>query len=108
MCRALVVAVATVFLVIAYFGSPAMADGCGNNIQCTPPPPTSSGDQAGGAVVTTGVQFPGVSSDSALGRATAANASCGDCQWTISPACIANGPSDDAMCQGAATACTAP
>jgi hypothetical protein len=59
-------------------------------------------------VVTTGVQFPGVSADSALGRASAANASCQDCQWTISPACIANGPSDDAMCQGAATACTAP
>jgi hypothetical protein len=108
MHRALIVAMATAFLVIANLASPAMADGCGNNIQCTPPPPTSSGDQAGGAVVTTGVQFPGVGADSALGRATAANASCSDCEWTISPACIANGPSDDAMCQGAATACTAP
>jgi hypothetical protein len=94
----------------ALLGMPASGSASGGgcpswDVTCQP---TTTGDQASGAVVTTGVQFPGISADSALGRATAANASCHDCQWTISPACIANGPSDDAMCQAAATACTAP
>ena len=88
----------------------ASAEGCGTNIQCTPPPrpPKGEGDQGHGSVVTTGVQFPGVDEDSALGKATSRNASCTDCEWTISPACLANGPTDDALCMGATMACTAP
>lgn len=70
--------------------------------------PHSQGDQGHGSVVTTGVQFPGVDEDSALGKATSENASCTDCEWTISPACLANGPTDDALCMGATMACTAP
>lgn len=85
-----------------------MAEGCGNDIQCTPPPPSSGGNQEHGSVVTTGVQFPGVAADSALGRATAANASCTDCEWTISPACLSRGPSDNAACLNATQACADP
>lgn len=72
------------------------------------PRPQAQGDQDRGSVVTKGVQFPGVADDSALGRATAAARSCDDCQWTIAPACQAKDPSEDAVCQSAATACAAP
>jgi hypothetical protein len=54
------------------------------------------------------VQFPGVDADSALGRATAEHANCDGCEWTISPACVANGPTDDAMCTEAVATCTPP
>ena len=61
----------------------------------------STADQDDGSVVTQGVQFPGVDRDSKLGKATSDNATCTDCEWTVSPACIANGPEDDAVCLGA-------
>lgn len=70
--------------------------------------PKTDGDQENGAVVTTGVQFPGVDSDSALGRATAEHSNCSGCEWTMSPACVANGPTDTEACAGATQACTAP
>ncbi len=59
-------------------------------------------------MVTKGVQFPGVSADSALGQATAENAECDGCEWTISPACMVNGPTDDALCLGAVSTCADP
>jgi hypothetical protein len=71
-------------------------------------PPQSRGDQELGAVVTEGVQFPGVSADSELGRAQAENADCENCEWTITPACVANGPESDALCADAATSCAEP
>jgi hypothetical protein len=87
----------------------AAASPCGSNqIVCPPDEPTTGGDQENGSVVTTGVQFPGVSADSALGQATAANATCADCEWTIAPACIQNGPTDDALCLGALESCADP
>ncbi len=43
--------------------------------------------------------------DSALGRATAENAECAECQWTIAPACSAGGPGEDALCADAVNAC---
>lgn len=86
--------------------STAVADGCPSwDIRCKP---ATSGDQGAGAVVTKGVQFPGVDSDSALGRATAANADCPNCRWLISPACVMNAPTEDAMCADAANACGVP
>lgn len=58
--------------------------------------------------MTRGVQFPGVSPDSPLGRATAANSDCANCEWTITPACIQGGPTQDAMCADATIACGVP
>ena len=43
-----------------------------------------------------------------LGHATAQNATCTDCQWTVSPACLANGPNDDALCMMAVSSCPRP
>lgn len=77
------------------------------NFECQQRPATG-GDQENGSVVTTGVQFPGVAADSALGKATAANASCADCEWTIAPACLQNGPTDNALCLGALDSCADP
>jgi hypothetical protein len=71
-------------------------------------PPGSHGDQNRGAVVTEGVQFPGVDENTPLGQATKQNATCTDCQWTISPACMTNDPMSDALCQNAVTSCTDP
>jgi hypothetical protein len=80
--------------------------GCGPNvIVCPPEEPTTEGDQGTGSVVTEGVQFPGVSADSALGKATAAHANCSGCEWVISPACMANAAGDSAACVGATIAC---
>jgi len=70
--------------------------------------PTTEGDQSTGSVVTSGVQFPGVDADSALGKATAAHADCRGCEWIISPACIANGAGDSSACMGATDACADP
>jgi len=70
--------------------------------------PTTVGDQGAGSVVTSGVQFPGVDADSALGKATSAHAGCSGCEWIISPACIANGAEDSSACMGATDACADP
>lgn len=43
-----------------------------------------------------------------MGRATAENADCPDCEWTIAPACLQNGPTDDALCLGATESCVDP
>jgi hypothetical protein len=84
----------------------ATADGCPSwDYTCQP---STEGDQDHGAVVTEGVQFPGVDHNSPLGHATAQNASCTDCQWTVSPACLANGPNDDALCMMAVSSCPRP
>lgn len=96
-------------LVTLIVGSPAWAGDCSScGAAAGGSQPQSQGDQAQGAVVTTGVQFPGVAADSALGRATAANASCTDCAWTIAPACLTNDPTSDAMCANSVTACPPP
>src|SRR5215207_9544479 len=97
-------------LALAWSASPADAlddsSDCGpNQIVCPPDSPTTEGDQSTGSVVTSGVQFPGVDADSALGKATAAHADCRGCEWIISPACIANGAGDSSACMGATDAC---
>lgn len=72
----------------------------------------SDAQQESAAVVTKGVQFPGVSPDSLLGQATAANADCSNCQWKVTPACVLGAlpgePGDDAMCSDAASSCGPP
>ena len=70
--------------------------------------PSSTADDVNDAVVTTGVQFPGVAADSALGKATAAHSGCTGCEWILSPACKANGPTDEQMCLGATESCAGP
>lgn len=83
----------------------AQADGCSAlDRDCLETMP----DQAEGGVVTEGVQFPGVGQDSPVGHATAENASCKDCEWTVSPACLTNGPEDDALCMMAVSSCPDP
>jgi hypothetical protein len=59
-------------------------------------------------VVTEGVQFPGVDADSVLGRATTEHANCDGCEWIVSPACIANSPTEISLCAEAVTTCTPP
>jgi hypothetical protein len=68
----------------------------------------SGADQDNGSVVTEGVQFPGVDQNSPISHATAENATCTDCEWTVSPACLANGPDDDALCMMAVSSCERP
>src|SRR6187431_2342408 len=101
-----------VTLALGTWTAPAHAgDGCDpGDFECsgTSGPPTTEGDQGTGSVVTEGVQFPGVSADSALGKATAAHANCGGCEWVISPACLANAAGDSAACAGATIACADP
>ncbi len=36
------------------------------------------------------------------------NATCTDCEWTVSPACLANGPENDALCMMAVSSCPGP
>jgi hypothetical protein len=85
--------------------SVAEAEGCGNNIHCPPPPPQSEANGAASTVDTHGVAFPHADPAGAVGTAARDNASCRDCEWTIAPACLMNGPSDDALCQNAVIAC---
>ena len=86
--------------------APATADGCPSwDYTCQP---STEGDQDHGAVVTEGVQFPGVDHNSPIGHATAQNATCTDCHWTVSPACLANGPENDALCMMAVSSCPDP
>lgn len=95
--------------VAGYAATPAVAEGCGpNKIVCPPSEPKTGGDQENGAVVTEGVQFPGVDPASRLGRATSDNAACSNCQWTTTPACLHNGPTEDALCLGATESCADP
>src|ERR1044072_3861041 len=67
--------------------------------------PNPRGDHHNGSVVTQGRTFPGVNPNSAISHATAENATCTDCEWTVSPACLANGPNDDALCMMAVSSC---
>src|SRR5215211_1344756 len=95
-----------VFLAVAAMSIPApsvLADTCApGDFECsgTNPPPTTTPDDDADAVITSGVQFPGVDADSALGKATAAHAGCNGCEWIISPACIANGAEDSSAGMG--------
>jgi len=96
--------VAFLVVAIAQFVSPDMAiagDCAENSYLC----PESVANDATDSVVTQGVQFPGVGGDSVLGQATAATADCPNCRWLISPACVMNTPTEDAMCADAANAC---
>jgi hypothetical protein len=68
--------------------------------------PESSTDDVTDTVVTEGVQFPNASADSALGRASAANAQCSGCEWKLVPACVADGPQDERICEGANQSCS--
>lgn len=70
--------------------------------------PTSVGDQEQGAVVTEGVQFPGVDENSKLGRATRAAADCETCEWTIAPSCLQGDAGENALCLGATDGCASP
>jgi hypothetical protein len=84
-----------------------------------PPPPCSvcedgedlgtEGNQADGSIVTTGVNFPNAEPGSDVFTSTKKNKNCKDCEWSIVPACLVNGPEDSgAMCMGAVATCTDP
>ena len=111
MTRGSIVLLAVVAFAAAVVGVPgfAVADGgpcswCGSHGE----DPSPQGDQDNGAVVTDGVRFPNSDDSSVVGAAARANASCTDCEWTISPACMQGGPGSDALCQNAVIACPAP
>ncbi len=59
-------------------------------------------------MLTKGVLWPHTGRDSKLGQATAASAGCTDCEWSMAPVCLNNGPGDDVMCLNAASACPPP
>ena len=102
MSRLLAVLTFACLLMMLGVGS-AAADHCGRwDRNCVH---TETDDQTD-SVVTTGVQFPGVDADSALGKATAAHSGCTGCEWILSPVCKANGPTDEQMCLGATESCT--
>jgi hypothetical protein len=103
--RRVIVLLLTTVMVALVHAVPVMADHCQKwDRNCL----HTDGDQGAGAVVTDGVQFPGVDANSTLGRATAEHANCDGCEWTISPACVANSPTETAMCQEAVASCTPP
>lgn len=86
----------------------ASSHGCGSgDFECGGEPSTTT-DRERGAVVTDGVQFPGVAGDSRLGQATAENADCPECEWTISPSCVERDPGEQAGCLGALGVCSDP
>ena len=89
---------------------PSLAVGYGYKIhlRILPPPPEASADNEHKRVLTKGVLWPHTSRDSALGQAASASAGCTDCEWSLAPVCLNNGPGDDAMCLNAATACPPP
>jgi hypothetical protein len=69
----------------------------------------TDGDQDAGSIVTTGVNFPGAEPGSDVFVSTQKNKNCTDCEWSIVPACMVNGPTDgDVMCMGAAATCADP
>ena len=65
-------------------------------------------DQDRGAIVTEGVQFPGVDANSALGRATRQASNCEGCEWTVAPACLEGSATGEAACRNAVGTCAEP
>ncbi len=71
--------------------------------------PETEGDQDDGSIVTTGVNFPNAEPGSDVFKASQKNKNCKDCEWSIVPACLVNGPDDNSvMCMGAVSTCTDP
>jgi hypothetical protein len=71
--------------------------------------PVTEGDQGTGSIVTTGVNFPGAEPGSDVFKASQKNKNCKDCEWSIVPSCMANGPTDNGtLCMGAVATCTDP
>ncbi len=62
-----------------------------------------------GSIVTTGVNFPNAEPGSDVFNAAQKHNTCKDCEWSIVPACLVNGPDDSSvMCMGAVSTCTDP
>ncbi len=57
---------------------------------------------------TEAVLWPHTDKDSPLGQASADNADCTDCEWSLAPMCMHNGPGDDALCLNAVSTCPPP
>src|SRR5688500_13393179 len=94
--------------VLVSFGTqPATADHCNeqHDSNCI----HTGGDQDDGSIVTTGVNFPNAEPGSDVFKASQQNKNCKDCEWSIVPACLVNGPDDNSvMCMGAVSTCTDP
>ncbi len=107
MRRASIVVVlsAALFLVFG-LGDVAVADHCDERDRnCI----HTGGDQDTGSIVTTGVNFPNAEPGSDVFTASQKNKNCKDCEWSIVPACLVNGPEDSGvMCMGAVSTCTDP
>jgi hypothetical protein len=89
---------------------PAMADDpCApGDHECSGIPETE-GDQGAGSIVTTGVNFPNAEPGSDVFTSSQKNKNCKDCEWSIVPACLVNGPEDSGvLCMGAVSTCTDP
>ena len=87
--------------------SPANADHCNEDedFSCV----HAEGDQDEGSIVTTGVNFPGAEPGSDVFKASQKNKACKDCEWSIVPACMVNGPEEaSVLCMGAVATCSDP
>ena len=106
--RGVVVLLAVIALMSG--ASPASADDpcLPNDTDCGGLPATE-GDQGTGSIVTTGVNFPNAEPGSDVFTSTKKNKNCKDCEWSIVPACLVNGPEDSGvLCMGAVSTCTDP
>src|SRR5215210_8922070 len=66
----------------------------------------TQGNQGTGSIVTTGINFPGAEPGSDVFTATQKNKNCKDCEWSIVPACMDNGPGEsEVLCMGAVASC---
>ena len=87
--------------------TPAVADHCNeaHDSNCI----HTGGDQEDGSIVTSGVKFPGAEPGSDVFKASEKNKECKDCEWSVVPACMINGPGDaSVLCMGAVATCTDP
>ena len=94
-------------LVFGGVSGPAFADHCDadEDVNCV----HTGGDQDTGSIVTTGVNFPNAEPGSDVFKSSQKNKNCKDCEWSIVPACLVNGPDDSSvMCMGAVSTCTDP
>ena len=105
--RALLIAA---LLLIASPATPASADDpCApGDIECSGLPQTG-GDQDSGSIVTTGDNFSGGQPGSEAIPGMQQNDDCPDCEWSIVPACLQNGPEESSvLCMGAVSTCEEP
>jgi hypothetical protein len=88
-------------------GQVALADCAPGDLDCSAAPSTTS-DQKSGSLATRAADFPSGKGDGDLSTSVAQNKDCKDCQWSVVPACLADGATDSGVCSGAISGCPDP